>query len=820
MPTFIDLTNIDVSSWLYQLLTLTGKGIIILGLTGLVAYTMRSSSAAVRYMIWSTGVLSLMFLPLFVSALPDWEISVLPAQQSSPSYVAAPAPAFEGSERFAEGIAEWEGVASSPAPAPRFETEENVLASAGPTWIEQFASLHWTTWLFGIWCLGVLVILTRLFIAHIGAIMLVRKGELVHDDDWHLLAEAVQEKLGITHIVRLRYSSWTTVPMSVGVFKSYVVLPVTADSWDEEKRRTVMVHEMAHIKRKDCLLHLLTQITGALYWLNPLVWVAAWQLRIERERACDDIVLQYGINPSSYAETLLQTARSMKRAEWSTVAAVSMARHSQLEGRLLSILDPMRRRSLTRLGSMLSISLVAVVAIPLAILTPVQAQEASPRKAAPPQFPEVAAVPEIDIQVPDVEIPEMDFEFPGITIPEMDIEIPEIEIPNLNIEIPSIDIQIPEIEVPEFEVAIPEIALEGERYPSASGNENSKTDSLTIDQIIKLRKYGIDASFIRSLKDLGYDTISYGELLSLGKYGADAEYITEMNQAGYPDFSLMDYAYMSKYGVDAYFVAEMNDAGFDDLSAEDLINMSKYGVDEDLVALMVQFGYDDMSVNEIISVSKYGVDEDLVVTLNKAGFDNLTIDELIGMSKYGVDGDLIVSLANNGYSDLSSSDLINASKYGLDEDLIDSLGDAGYSGLYINELISMSKYGVDEDLIRVLGYYGYTDLSADELIETSKYGVDEDLIVALQENGFQKVTIKEIISMSKYGVDEDLVAEVATSNWNVGADELIRMQKYGVDAEYIREMMKADIKNLTIDQIIEMKKHGVDPEYVRELRGN
>lgn len=813
MPTFIDLTNVDVSGWLVQLLTLTGKGIIILGLTGLIVYTMRSSSAAVRYMIWSAGVLSLMLLPLFVSALPGWEIGVLPSQQSTISYTSSPAPEYEGSEWSYEGSTEWESVAPSPSPAPRYEMDEPVLASAGPAWYEQFASLHWTTWVFGVWCLGGLVILTRLFIAHIGAIMLVRKGELVHDDDWHLLAESIQESLGISQMVRLRYSSWTTVPMSVGVFKSYVVLPITADSWDEEQRRTVLVHEMAHIKRKDCLLHLLTQITGALYWLNPLVWVAAWQLRIERERACDDIVLQYGINPSTYAETLLQTARSMKRAEWSTVAAVSMARHSQLEGRLLSILDPMRRRSLTWLGSALSVALVAVVAIPLAILTPVQAQEAPRKQPISPQFPEVAAVPEIDI-----DIPEIDFEFPGIVVPEIDIQIPEIVIPELNIEVPEMDIHVPEIEIPEFDVSIPEMDFEGGSYPSS--DQNIKTDSLTIDQIIKLRQYGIDARFIRSLKELGYDTISYRELLALGKYGADADYIAEMSQAGYRDFSLMDYAYMSKYGVDADFVAEMNDSGFDNLSAEDMISMSKYGVDEDLVALMVQFGYDDMSVNEIISVSKYGVDEDLIVTLNKAGYNDLTIDELIGMSKYGVDEDLIISLANNGYKDLSSSDLINASKYGLDEDLIDSLGDAGYSDLNINELISMSKYGVDEDIIKVLGYYGYADLSANELIETSKYGVDEDLIVALQENGFRNVTIKEIISMSKYGVDEDLVAEVAASDLKVGADELIRMQKYGVDAEYIREMMDADIKNLTIDQIIEMKKHGVDPEYVRELRGN
>ena len=807
MPTFIDLTDLNLSAWLYQLLTLSSKGILILGLTGLVAYTLRSSSAAMRYLVWCSGVLSLMLLPLFANALPGWEIGLLPAKEAPGANYIPSAP--EASSNV------WEERGVAVPPAPRTDAYAPAASNASSSWYAQLSTIHWSVWAFIVWIVGVMLILARLLIAHIGAVMLVRKGEFIHDDDWHLLAESIQEKLGINHLVRLRYSSWTTVPMSVGVFKSYVVLPVTADSWDEEQRRTVLVHELAHVKRKDCLLHLLTQVTSALYWFNPLVWVAAWQLRIERERACDDIVLQYGIDPSMYAETLLQTARSMRRAEWSTVAAVSMARHSQLEGRLLSILDPMRKRRMGRVGTAIVLGLVALIAVPVALLTPVNAQEAPPKDSLALSKSQIVNVPDLDIDIPDVVVPEMDIEIPEIVIPEMNIEIPEIEIPEFNIEIPSMDIVVPEIQVPEMDIEIPEMS-----FSDAGSSDRVKTDSLTIEQIIKLRQYGIDAGFIRALKELGYEAVTYRELLTLGKYGADADYIQEMNAAGYRDFSLMDYAHMSKYGVDADFVAEMKDAGFNDLSAEDMINMSKYGVDEDLVALMVQYGYDDMNVDEIISVSKYGVDEDLIIGLNEAGYRNLSIDELISMSKYGVDEDLIISLANNGYTNLSSRDLINASKYGLDEDLIESLGHAGYSNLNISEMVSMSKYGVDEDLVAVLGQYGYADLSADELISTSKYGVDEDLIIALHENGFKRVSIKELISMSKYGVDEDLIDEIATTGYDVSVDDLIRLQKYGVDADYIRSIMDADIKDVTIDQMIEMKKHGVDAEYLKEIRGN
>ena len=184
------------------------------------------------------------------------------------------------------------------------------------------------------------------------------------------------------------------------------MLPKKARDWDETHRRTVLLHELAHVKRRDCLLQLLTQLTCAVHWFNPFVWVAARQQRIERERACDDMVLVAGTRASTYAETLLETARSLHTAEWSTVAALAMARRSQLEGRLLAILDPsLRHRSLNRVGSILAVILVVSIALPLAALNPAQAQQVRPD-------PVTVHVPEIDIEIPEIVIPE--FEIPVV----------------------------------------------------------------------------------------------------------------------------------------------------------------------------------------------------------------------------------------------------------------------------------------------------------------------------------------------------------------------------------------------------------------------
>ena len=135
-------------------------------------------------------------------------------------------------------------------------------------------------------------------------------------------------------------------------------MPADADAWPVERLRIVLLHELAHVKRRDCLTHLLAQAACAVYWFNPLAWMAARQARAERERACDDLVLAAGTRGSDYAEELLQIARVMRSGRFPAVlagATLAMAHRSQLEGRLMAILDPrIPRRGLTRLRALVT----------------------------------------------------------------------------------------------------------------------------------------------------------------------------------------------------------------------------------------------------------------------------------------------------------------------------------------------------------------------------------------------------------------------------------------------------------------------------------
>jgi protocatechuate 3,4-dioxygenase beta subunit len=134
------------------------------------------------------------------------------------------------------------------------------------------------------------------------------------------------------------------MPLTWGVLRPVLLLPERSAEWPEERWRAVLLHELAHVRRRDCLTHWLGLSTCAAYWFNPLVWWAASRLRSEREHACDDLVLEAGERPTDYATQLVSVARSLRPVRVLSPAAMAMARPSGLEQRLRSILDARRRR--------------------------------------------------------------------------------------------------------------------------------------------------------------------------------------------------------------------------------------------------------------------------------------------------------------------------------------------------------------------------------------------------------------------------------------------------------------------------------------------
>jgi BlaR1 peptidase M56/HEAT repeat protein len=200
---------------------------------------------------------------------------------------------------------------------------------------------------------------------------------------WQMEVNALCQRLRILREVRLRIVACDTSPVVTGLWRPTILLPNSARGWDAEQRRSVLVHELAHVRRDDLRTQAIGQLACSIYWFNPLMWLAFAQLRVECERACDDEVLRSGALPSAYAAHLVDIARELSPS-LRPLPALAMARSSQLESRVLAVLAVGRSRVPAR-GTRWAVA--ALVAFTMAV-----ALGASPREYSATQAMKPAAV--------------------------------------------------------------------------------------------------------------------------------------------------------------------------------------------------------------------------------------------------------------------------------------------------------------------------------------------------------------------------------------------------------------------------------------------
>ena len=340
---------------------------------------LRRQSAGVRHLVWSLGVLSTVAVPVLSLALPQWQIPILPAwapantiTSSSVAAADAPAPVPPAREdigspapdrqtALAATPLEASGSQDASAQSANFPSELQAVAetAGGPR--------HWSAWVLVAWAAGAAAMLLPLLV---GSVLMRRRASRatpVTDQQWLSSLQAAQRRLGIRRPVTLLQNRQSNVPVTWRFWRPVIMLPEEAIAWAQDRRQVVLLHELAHVKRADCLTQMLACLVQAVYWFNPMAWLAARAMRIERERACDDWVLASGLKPSDYASHLLEIVQTLRTSRCPSLAAVAMAQKSHFEGRLMAILDATRNRdAMTRVGILAVTVLVAGMAVPLA----------------------------------------------------------------------------------------------------------------------------------------------------------------------------------------------------------------------------------------------------------------------------------------------------------------------------------------------------------------------------------------------------------------------------------------------------------------------
>lgn len=295
------------------LLDLGVKGAVLSGIVLLLSQLLRRrTSAAARHFVLFLGICSLVAMPVLTPLVSHLATTYAPA------------------------------VTTIVVPA----TFTSLTVTAG-------LALDWRRIAAGVWAVVALVLIIRSIGAHILVARMARRARAC----------------GSVPGAAVRITSEIGMPFTCGLLKPVILLPEAAASWPEERRNVVLLHEAAHVVRRDALARFVAQIGCALHWFNPLAWVSASRMIAEQEHACDDWVIERGVRPSNYAEHLLEVARYLHGHSLWRPAALAMANCSDLQTRLHSILrSGLRRSALTRAEAVIAISAVAAVVTPLAAL--------------------------------------------------------------------------------------------------------------------------------------------------------------------------------------------------------------------------------------------------------------------------------------------------------------------------------------------------------------------------------------------------------------------------------------------------------------------
>lgn len=289
------------------------------------------ASASARHVAWLAGILALLALPLVWWLAPPLRLPILQPEAAHAVITAAP---LDATPFVPESMSAW-------------------------------------TLLLIAYLIGAAAVILRFTLSRYLVTRLWRTAQPAQEADWQALLAEVSRELRLNRTLQLRIARGPAMPMTWGTLTPRILLPAEARAWPAEQRRHVLLHEFAHVARRDSLGRSAASLACALYWFHPGIWFAARRLRLEQEHATDDRVLSAGARPRNYARSLLDLAFSIDETRWPDHAA-AMAGLCQLERRVVSITGNVRRDAPGAAFHAASATITALTVLAVAVVLPVR----------------------------------------------------------------------------------------------------------------------------------------------------------------------------------------------------------------------------------------------------------------------------------------------------------------------------------------------------------------------------------------------------------------------------------------------------------------
>jgi beta-lactamase regulating signal transducer with metallopeptidase domain len=469
---------------------------------------------------------------------------------------------------------------------------------------------------------------------------------------------AMQDRLGIRRVIDYCECTWLQAPAVIGWLRPAVFLPLTTLSGlSEEQLQSVMVHELAHIKRLDPLVNVFQVCVETLLFYHPAVWWLNKHIRAEREHCCDDIAVSVCGNAVEYARALAMME------EWRSAPALAMAlNRGPLTERVLRILGLKKLRNGMRgigiTGSVLCLTAALVAGNALLGI-------AHPR-------PAIAG-----------------FELQAATASPSSASTPQAQ--------PTPKSSASAKPSPASSSASPSAAPQAHSEPTpvnassyVGGMEAAGLRDLTIDQLIALKTQDVTPEYVRGIQAQGLHPDAEN-LIAMKIQGVTPEFVHELHADGLnPDINQI--IALKIQGADGQYLKRLKDAGLQP-DINQLIALKIQDVTPEYIKGLREQGLSP-TADQAIGMRIQGVTPEYVRDIRALGL-NPSADELIGMRVQDVTPEYIKGLQAAGLK-LDVNDIIGAKIQGVTPEFVEKARSHGFKDLSLQKLIQLKQLGILE----------------------------------------------------------------------------------------------------------------------------
>jgi beta-lactamase regulating signal transducer with metallopeptidase domain len=712
----------------------------------------RRASAATRHLVWTLAVAAVLLLPALSLVLPDWSVAIRTAAPG----VGDRAPVVNRDEQSIALAGSSGPVAMSAEPA------QGARPAVGTSWSAVIA---------GAYAAGVIVMLIQLAMQRRSVRRIARSAVEVRDPEWTRLSAECARSMGVRRPVRLLRSRERSMPMAFGTRRPAILIPAIAATWPDDRRRAVILHELAHVARYDCLTQTLACVACAMYWFHPAAWWVARRLRIERELACDDRVIAAGTQAREYAGHLLEIAYAFG-SHRAPALAVSMARPRQLEGRMLAVLDAARNRSVPALRTR-----VAGAALAAALLFPLAGARATvvapdPDEDRTPATPASLAASQ---QQPAVVHDLKPFDASRIV-----------------------------------RAAAAAIGIAQDRLPGTWEIRPSATQGA-----VHLRLVEVNSS---SGSDIPVERLEGLTPAQLAGAGGQVQFRLRRDAGTFTFEGILRNgvgAGMFAFTPDQNFPAELAKRGFARPSAGEQYQMARHDIGFAFLDELNKQGYAKPQTSDLVRAGQHGVHVTYLRDMGALGYRLQSLEPLIELRDHGVTPNYIRELADQGYKGLPADDLRRARDHGVGPDYVRAMRDGGYGSLTMEQLVNARDHGVSAQFVRELGEAGHRKVPLDALIRVRDHGVSPEYVRDMRQLGYA-LPLDELVRARDHGISVEFVRGMAALGLgSLPMDSLLRLRDHGVTPAYAQELKTLGYDRLTVDDLVTLRDHGLTPDRIR-----